>query len=177
MRIQCPVLTEIKNIQYIHVAIVEHDEHSCSFCCPLNIFDELALERLDSIEEGFVHIHIPKVKISKMILEVVCYRFAVLFKNLAPIKKIFQFVFRLYESDASFMAKQQNRKAKINIEIIICDRAPQRFYFFCSVYTLMLVCLVIFNQYLRFIHIMTFTTSSYAKRNALCRHDDAVLRG
>ena len=130
MRIQCPVLTEIKNIQYVHVAIVEHDEHSCSFCCPLNIFDALALERPDSIEEGFVHIHIPIVKIPKKILEIVCDGFTVLFKNLAPIKKIIQFVFRLYESDAPFIAKQQNRKAKINVEIIICDRAPQRFYFF-----------------------------------------------
>lgn len=141
---------EIKNIQYVHIAIVEHDEHSCSFSCLLNIFNAPALERPDSIEEGFVNIHIPKVKTPKKILEIICDGFAVFFKNLAFIKKIIQFVFRLYESDASFIAKQQNRKAKINVEIIICDRSPQRFYFFCSVYSLMLVCLVIFNQYLRF---------------------------
>ena len=37
--------------------------------------------------------------------------------------------------------------------------------------------LFIFNQYFRFIHIMTLTATSNAQGYAVRRHDDAVLRG
>ena len=37
-------------------------------------------------------------------------------------------------------------------------------------------CLIIFNQYFRFIHIVTFTPPSNTQGYAVRRHDDAVLR-
>ena len=37
--------------------------------------------------------------------------------------------------------------------------------------------LIIFNQYFRFIHVVTLTHPSNAQGYAVWRHDDAVLRG